>query len=144
VQIPRIGLDARVEPVGVDPASRAVGLPSDGQTVVRYRHSAAPTQPGSAVLTAHVDYDGQRGPFYELRLLEPGDTITVELDDGARQQFEVVARRSYARDELPRRRIFASSGPPVLSLVTCGGGFNETERRYNANVVVFTVPVDPS
>ena len=144
VQIPRIGLDARVEPVGVDPASRAVAVPPDGQTVAWYRHSAAPTQPGSAVLTAHVDYDGQRGAFFELRLLQPGDTITIELDDGVRQQFEVAARKSYARDELPRQRIFGSDGPPMLTLVTCGGGFNETERSYDSNVVVFALPVDAS
>jgi len=144
VQIPRIGPDARVEPVGVDPASRAVAVPPDGQTVAWYRHSAAPTQPGSAVLTAHVDYGGKRGAFFELRLLQPGDTITIELGDGAHEQFEVLARRSYARDRLPRQRIFSSDGPPVLTLVTCGGGFNETDRSYDSNVVVFAVPVDPS
>jgi hypothetical protein len=144
VQIPRIGLDARVEPVGVAPDSRAVAVPPDGQTVAWYRHSAAPTQPGSAVLTAHVDYDGNRGAFFQLRLLQPGDTITIELDDGAREKFEVVARRSYARDRLPRQRIFGSGGPPVLTLVTCGGGFNETDRSYDSNVVVFAVPADPS
>ncbi len=144
LRIPDIGVRSNVKPVGVDPDSKQVEVPSDRTTVAWYTHSPSPGDAGSAVLTAHVDLNGGPGAFFELRKLEPGAVVTVGYEDGSKQRFEVVARRSYLKDELPNRRIFAQDGKPVLTLITCGGGFNETEREYDSNVVVYAVPADAS
>lgn len=140
--IPAIEHRSSVDATGVDARTRELAVPESAEGVVWYQHGPSPGASGSAVLAGHVDYNGVAGAFYRLRELEPGDRIAVSFDDGSRQRFEVVARRRYKRDELPTDRVFASGGRPVLTLITCGGRFDESERRYAANVVVFAVPLE--
>jgi hypothetical protein len=51
-----------------------------------------------------------------------------------------VARTTYEKNELPLDIIFSREGPPVLTPITCGGGFNSEIGRYDSNVVVYAVP----
>jgi sortase (surface protein transpeptidase) len=116
-------------------------VPSDRFTVAWYRFGASPGQPGSAVLAGHVDFGDGRAVFYRLGKLEPGAIVAVGFGDGSEQRFRVIARRLYGKDALPAR-IFAHGGKPVLTLITCGGGYDRSVRSYDGNVVVFAVPVD--
>jgi hypothetical protein len=52
----------------------------------------------------------------------------------------VVARRSYGKQDLPDL-LFTRAGSPFLTLVTCGGVFDQSTRHYSDNVVVYAVPV---
>jgi len=139
LQIPRLGIRAGIMPAGVEGRGRLLELPDDGRRIAWYRFGPGPGEPGSAVLAAHVDYEGRPGAFYELRRLEPGDRVVVRLSGGRNLAFRVAARRTYAKDALPRR-LFASRGRPVLTLVTCGGSYDERTRSYARNVVVVAVP----
>ncbi len=117
-------------------------VPDNVTDVAWYEFGPSPGEPGSAVLAAHVDLAGQGpGVFFELRELEVGDLIEVAYADGLRKNFRVVARARYDKAELPLDAIFAREGPPVLTLVTCGGSFNRTSRTYDSNDVVYAVPV---
>lgn len=140
--IPVLGVEAPVEPHGVDLRTGQMSVPGNVTEVAWYEHGPAPGEGGSAVLAAHVDQVG-RGPgvFFRLRELEPGDEIIVGHSDGTRTRFSVVARILYQKDELPLDAIFANSGAPVLTLVTCGGGFDSSRQSYEGNVVVFATPV---
>ena len=141
--IDRIEVDAPVVPTGVDSDSGQMAVPSNVDDVAWYRYGSSPGAPGSAVLAAHVDLASQGpGVFFELRTLEPGDVVTVDYDDGSSRRFVVEARTIYTKDELPLDAIFARTGDPVLTLVTCGGAFNETAQNYDSNVVVYAVPND--
>jgi sortase (surface protein transpeptidase) len=94
------------------------------------------------VLAAHVDLAGSGpGVFFDLGSLEPDDSISVTHEDGSVSRYRVVARTVYDKDELPLEAVFARDGRPVLTLVTCGGGFSRSARRYDSNVVVSAVPV---
>jgi hypothetical protein len=70
-----------------------------------------------------------------------GDIIEVEFSDGSKSLFGVEARTTYQKDELPVETIFAKGGSPVLTLITCGGGFSESSGSYDSNVVVYAVPI---
>jgi sortase (surface protein transpeptidase) len=140
LRIPALGVDAPVTPVGVDAATREVLVPEDSATVGWYRHGPSPGQPGSAVLAGHVDYGEGRAVFYRLGKLEPGAVVVVGFGDGSERRFRVVARRLYGEDDLPAR-VFAVSGRPVLTLITCGGSYDASARSYEGNVVVYAVPV---
>jgi sortase (surface protein transpeptidase) len=95
------------------------------------------------VLAAHVDTAEQgAGAFFRLRELRPGDEVVVDYDDGSSGRFIVEARVTYDKDSLPLHRVFARDGSPVLTLVTCGGGFSRSSRSYDSNVVVYAVPAD--
>ncbi len=124
--------------VGYDAGAAEMEVPGSAAEVGWYRFGASPGQDGSAVLAAHVDFNGRPGAFYDLHRLEAGATVVVVMDDGTRQRWEVVARRQYGKELLPTDAIFARDGEPTLALITCGGPFDG--RRYEDNVVVFARP----
>lgn len=142
LRIGAIGVDAPIEAVGVDRRTGEMELPANVRQVAWYRFGPSPGQPGSAVLAAHVDYENQGpGVFFNLRTLDPGDRVEVGFEDGESRSFEVAARSIYRKDELPLDIVFARQGAPVLTLITCGGGFNPSIGHYDSNVVVYALPV---
>ena len=139
LRIPSLGIDAPVLPVGVDalgemevPAATDVGW---------YRFGPAPGAAGSAVLAAHVDYDGRRGVFFELRRLQPGARLAVTFADGSVQVYEVDEMAQIHKGDLAASGVFDRKGPPRLALITCGGSFDADARSYRDNVVALAAPV---
>ncbi len=138
-----IGLDAPIIALGLVDSTGQMEVPEDVREVGWYRYGSAPGEVGSAVLAAHVDGYGQgRGAFFDLRELGPGDEIRIVDEDGVEQLFIVGGRATYGKDELPLDVIFSRSGGAILTLVTCGGGFNETDHSYDSNVVVYAIPAE--
>jgi LPXTG-site transpeptidase (sortase) family protein len=126
-----------VVPVGVDERG-AMAVPEDVRTVGWYRYGPRPgASSGSSVLSGHVDDRVQgRGAFADLGEVEPGDPVEVELADGTRLAYRVRTIERIAKDQLAVDRLFTRSGPPRITLVTCGGDFDRTTRTYEENVVV--------
>lgn len=141
IELPSLGNEAAIVPVGVDPDSSSMQIPSDVDLVGWYRFSSSPGQPGSSVLVGHVDSAAQGpGAFFLLRDLEVGSPVVIRLQGGAILRFRVEARRSYPKESLPPL-VFRRFGPPGLALITCGGAFDFATRHYADNVVVFAVPL---
>ena len=67
--------------------------------------------------------------------------MRLDLADGGTRTYQVVERAQYPKTALPAERIWASTGPETLVLITCGGAFNPEIRRYADNIVVYAVPV---
>lgn len=142
LRIPGIFVDAPVERYGIDSATGQMDVPSNVTDVGWYEFGPKPGQPGSSVLAAHVDLEGQGpGVFFDLQTLLPGDEIEIQYDDGRTKIFKVDASTTYLKEELPLDAIFSRDGPPILTLITCGGGFNSNVGRYDSNVVVYARPV---
>lgn len=146
----------RPRPVGLQMQSidvarfpvRAVGLEPDGQMEIPdeteigwYQYGATAGQPGATVLAAHVSWNRTSGPFAQLGRVEPGERIEVTLDDGSIRHYEVTERAVYGKLELPRERLWRTTGDETLVLITCGGDYNPDIRRYRENIVVYAVPV---
>jgi sortase (surface protein transpeptidase) len=143
LRIERIGIEAPIKPYGVDQRTGEMDVPRNVTDVAWYKHGPAPGESGSAVLAAHVDLSDQgKGIFFNLKDLAEGDQIFVTFDNGTEAGFLVVARTMYSKDELPIHSIFSRSGPPTLTLITCGGGFNASVNRYDSNVVVYATSID--
>ena len=142
--IPDLDVDAEIRSVGYDAGQEAMEVPRDAATIGWYRYGPAPGAEGSAVLAAHVTWDGERGPFYALGDLGPGALIRVEFSDGTSTEFQAVSRATYAKPDLPSERLFARDVPPVLQLITCGGDRSANGRTYEDNVVVTAVVTDGS
>jgi sortase (surface protein transpeptidase) len=129
-------------PAGVE-KNGEMEVPDNVVDVAWYKFGPAPGEAGSAVLAAHVDLDSQGpGVFFELSTLEPGSVIYVDFDDGSTRAFRAEARAIYDKDALPTNAIFSRHGPPVLTLITCGGDFNRSIRSYESNVVADAVPAE--
>jgi LPXTG-site transpeptidase (sortase) family protein len=144
LRIPSIGVDAPIVATGVDPSGQ-MAIPDNVQDVAWYKFGSIPGDAGSAVLAAHVDLAGQgKGVFFDLHELEQGDLVQIGFSDGTVGWFVVRARTTYRKQELPLDTVFARSGTPVLTLVTCGGAFSHSTHRYDSNVVAYAVPIaDP-
>jgi hypothetical protein len=140
VRISSIGVDAAVISVGIDQLTTRMQVPADISKVGWYRFGPSPGGPGSALLVGHVDSSALgAGVFFRLRDLPVDAIVVVDFTDGSIARFRVVGRRSYPKDDLPTR-LFARSGNPVLTLITCGGAFDRTTGHYEDNVVVYAVP----
>ncbi len=125
---------------------RAVGVEGDGKMEIPgvrevgwYRYGAAPGQPGSTVLAAHVAYDGVDGVFRHLDDLESGDAVSVTMGDGSTRSYVVTEVSQHPKTDLPPEA-FARDGAERLVLITCGGEFDSSADSYEDNVIAYAEP----
>lgn len=141
LRIPRISVDARIVPVGVNRFGE-MDTPNDAWTVAWYAPGFKPGESGNSVLAGHVDYI-RIGPavFWNLRLLQPGDRLQVVAADEQQYEFEVKEVQRYLANDAPVERIFGENPHRGLNLITCGGTFNARSGEYDQRVVVYTEAV---
>lgn len=141
LHIPSIDVDAKIGAIGVE-ANGDLEVPENVRNVGWYRFGPAPGEAGATVIAGHVDSRAQGpGAFFDLRSLDVGALVRVTDDDGDRQRYEVVARRTYGKSVLPTDELFSREGPSQLILITCGGNFDATAGSYQDNVVVYAQPL---
>jgi sortase (surface protein transpeptidase) len=134
--------------LGVHVPIRPVGLLADGSMEIPAATEAGWFSPGtrpgapfgSAVIAAHIDYDGRPGAFFRLRELPLGARVTVTRDDGSTLGYVVVERTQVPKAELPTDELFRTTGGPMLTLITCGGAFDAGRGHYEDNIVVRAAP----
>jgi hypothetical protein len=131
--------DARIVPVGF--ASNGDLAVPGVDAVGWYRFGAALTRPGSLVLAAHIAFDGKDGIFRHLDDLEQGDEVSVHGADGEAHRYRIESVERFRKDALPEDRIWSTSGPSQLVLITCGGRFDRSVGHYEDNVVAFATPL---
>lgn len=131
--------DAVVVPVGVNLDDSTLEVPPADQ-VGWYRFGSAPGQPGSAVLAAHIAYDGVDGVFRRLEEVDVGSTVVVGFDDGTTLRYRIDELRQYDKDALPDS-LWERDGDQRLVLITCGGAFNPDLRSYESNTVAIATPL---
>lgn len=142
IELPALHIVANVVPKGIDPASGQMAIPATPDEVGWYRFGARPGDPGSAVLAGHVDMAGYGpGAFFELDRLLPGSEVIVHMSDGTSRRLEVVETTRVPKAQLDLDAVFDNTGPARVTLITCGGAFNRTDRTYNDNVVSSLRPV---
>jgi len=117
-------------------------LPPDPDTVGWWAGGAAPGQgAGSAVLAGHIDAAGYgRGALAALLDVGIGDSVEVTDTAGLVLHYVVTARVAYPKAGLPVA-LFRTDGPPMLTLVTCGGPFDSATHHYRDNIVVSAAPI---
>ncbi|MHB8577403.1 MAG: class F sortase [Dehalococcoidia bacterium] len=138
ISIPRIGVNARIVPVG-EAADGSMAAPNNPYDVGWWEPGFRPGEAGSAVIGGHVDYAGYGAAvFWNLKLLRAGDPIVVAAEDGSSTTFVVSEIDSYAyNDTSVIDRVFRAVGEPQLNLITCGGTFDPRTHNYNQRIVVY-------
>ncbi len=153
LRIPAIGVDAAVgaRTVGAD---GEMTLPHGPADIVWYDMSqwtglgGTIGGGGNAIFAGHVDYNApvsyagelgfaDRVPFrgggvlIALSTLSPGDTIEIDFQ-GETLRYVVAWRQRVSATDQPRWNEIWSADVAVdsITLVTCGGEFNFTERSY--------------
>lgn len=140
IRIDAIDVDAPVDAFGLDSRGR-MDVAANTTDVSWYENGPIPGQAGSAAMAAHVVWHGKKGVFHRLKDLEPGDPVEITYEDGGGATFVAVARATYDKQELPLDVVFATNGPPVLTLVTCGGNFSAASGHYDSNIVIYAIPL---
>lgn len=137
VRIPRLGIDAMVEQVGLD-SDGAMDVPKSYETVGWYKLGPRPGMRGNAVIAGHLDSKTGPAVFWRLRELRPGDSILVIGADGVEHRFTVRVMENYPYNNAPLERIFGSTDQISLNLITCGGIFDRGSQNYDKRLVVYT------
>jgi LPXTG-site transpeptidase (sortase) family protein len=138
LMIPKIGLDAAVEYVGLTTGG-AMAAPAAPDTVGWYEFGPRPGNVGSAVIDGHSGYaDGTPASFDELPALVKGDRLYVKDASGRLASFVVRTTRLYARDA-NAAEVFASTAGRRLNLITCTGSFDVAAGTHSERLVVFAV-----
>ena len=131
--------DAEIIPVGVNQDDLSFEVPPADQ-VGWYEYGSAPGEAGSAVLAAHIAYNGEDGVFRYLENVEIGAVVVVGFDDGTSMRYQIEDVAEYDKEALPDS-LWSRDGREQLALITCGGAFNYAEDSYESNTVAIAVPL---
>jgi len=138
LKIPSLGVNAKVESVGIK--AGAMATPSNFDNVAWYSLGAKPGAPGSAVFAGHVNNALLKsGVFERLSQMKTGDYITVEDSTGKALVYKVSSVEEYQPDA-PTDALFATAGPSRLVLITCDGDWVSSARSYDKRLVVIAEP----
>ena len=135
IDIPRLGTHAQVVPLGQDDDG-TMQAPTDPDTVGWYELGVGLGVPGNALLDGHVDWGGRLRVFGLLRQLGPGDTVQLTDDQGNVFGYTVDWTRLYEADTAPLDDIFAQGPDEEITLITCGGQFDQGSHMYLSRWVV--------
>ncbi len=146
LRIPRIGVDATIQSVGLTTdGSGEMAVPTNFTDVGWYEKGPRPGALGSAVIAGH--YNGRnvpRGVFFDLHRLETGDHVLVTDEARVTHTFKVVAVRTYTHDA-PTAEVFVGTDMSArLNLITCAGNWLSALRVFEERTVVFTELVSES
>jgi LPXTG-site transpeptidase (sortase) family protein len=132
--VPAIGVNAPVEPLGLDSQGR-MATPSRADNVGWYSPGAAPGDVGNAVIDGHLDWTTGPAVFWKLGRLRRGDEMTVTRADGSQAKF-VVQSTSVMPYDASTDSLFTRAGPPSLTLITCSGTWDRQRGTYLQRLVV--------
>jgi len=137
LHIPSIKLDAPVVPVGILDNGQ-MDVPQSSDIVGILAPSIMPGEPGTAIMSGHVDSKTGPAIFYPLKKLKPGDPVLISNEDGQYLVFQVTSIESYITSEAPLDKIFDDTDQSLLNLITCTGKYNRKLGTHEKRLVVYT------
>ncbi|WP_367125559.1 class F sortase [Streptomyces phytohabitans] len=136
IRVPSLGIAQGLSGLRVQQGGQ-LDVPEDPSSIGWWSDGPRPGDPGAAVVVGHVDSATGPAVFHGLSSLRPGNKIAIRRDDGTEVVFTVRALRQYEKDSLPGNRVFTTTGPPALRLITCGGTYDRERGEYSDNLVVY-------
>jgi LPXTG-site transpeptidase (sortase) family protein len=135
LQIPALGLDARVERLGVTKQG-VMDVPSNVWDVGWLQTGIRPGGRGNAVIDGHRDSASGPAIFMHLDRIKAGDTVLVSDAGGRQLTFVVDGVDRYSVQRPPLDAIFGPSDERRLNLITCTGAYDRSRHDYNERLVV--------
>ena len=139
IEIKKLGVDAQVEQAGLDHHGD-MQVPVNACDVAWYKPGPVPGAAGDAVIDGHLDWTSGPSVFWNLHQLRRGDEIDIIQAGGGVVRFIVSRLRTVAHTTF-QTGLFASTGPPMLSLYTCAGSWEPWARTYSERLIVDAVLV---
>ncbi|WP_340684568.1 class F sortase [Amycolatopsis coloradensis] len=138
IDVPKIEATSSLIPLGLN-ADDTIEVPPVTRPMQAgwYVHAPTPGEVGPSVILGHVDGNKQKGIFFRLKELAPGDKVSITREDGVTAEFAVTKVERVAKDRFPTDAVYGDTAEPELRLITCGGVFDKASRNYLDNVIVF-------
>jgi sortase (surface protein transpeptidase) len=136
IRIPAIGVDAGVEPLEVD-ENGMLPAPATNEGTGWWRDGPEPGERGPAVIAGHVDSFQGPAVFFRLTEIGSGDEIFIDRRDGSTAVFAAARIEQHGKESFPTQAVYGDVPDPQLRLITCGGEFDDTARRYLDNIIVY-------
>lgn len=137
IEIPAIGVDAAIVPVGLLKDGQ-MEAPKEYDGTGWFEPGYRPGAHGNSVIAGHVDHYTGPAVFYDLRRLRPGDELIVTGESGERRTFLVERLERYVADVAPLEAIFGPADEARLNLITCAGTYNRKTKQRDERLVVFS------
>lgn len=142
--IPALGINSTWIPLGWLPNGITMDSPPGPEDLGWYTFTAQPGDSSNAVFSGHVDWHtGAPALFEHLSDLGPGSEIDVMRADGRLVTYHVISSTWYGLYETPAAPIIAPSALPEVTLITCGGVFNQSRREYDQRLIVRAIADSP-
>ncbi|MGA5171037.1 MULTISPECIES: class F sortase [Streptomyces] len=136
--IPSIGVDAPFTDLAIGPSGRLDAPPPDETNLVGwFAAGPSPGERGTAIVAGHLDTTTAPAVFASLRTLSLGSDINIVRKDGTTASFVVDAVDNFPQDRFPDDLVYADTPDAQLRLITCGGSYDRSKKRYTENTVVF-------
>lgn len=140
IDIPEIGAHSTLVQLGLNQDSTIEVPPvSTPLQAGWYSYSPTPGEIGPAIILGHVDGGGQKGIFYRLKELVPGEEISVSRQDGSTVRFAVTKVDQVSKSTFSSDDVYGDTADPELRLITCGGSFDRAAHSYRDNIIVYAV-----
>ena len=138
IDIPKIGAHSSLIPLGLNP-DNTIQVPPVTTPLQAgwYTYAPTPGEIGPAVVLGHVDGNHQKGIFFRLKELAPGDRVSITRKDGTTASFEVTKVHQVPKKDFEGEGVYDDTPGPELRLITCGGVFDRSAHNYVDNIVVY-------
>jgi sortase (surface protein transpeptidase) len=137
VQIPAIGVDSGLIPLGLKANSDQLKAPLDFDSAGWFKDGTVPGDIGPAVIDGHIDSPTAPAVFAKLHELEAGDKILVTLSTGDVKSFTVTSSMAAPKDDFPTEEVYGPTPTAQLRVITCDGAIDPDTGKYLDNLVVF-------
>ncbi|MDX1765548.1 MAG: class F sortase [Candidatus Saccharimonadales bacterium] len=132
-----ISLDASITTVGKEDDG-TLGTPPFTEDIAGwYKLGPSPGELGPAIINGHVGTYRGWSVFKDLHKLGPGDEISIKRKDNTTVQFVVTKVDQYDINNFPTDNVYSDIDHAGLRLITCGGTFDSSSKRYSHNTVVY-------
>ncbi len=139
--IPGLGIDSYLQNVGVD-QNQEIAVPNNIHVGGWFVNSVRPGEKGLSIIDGHLNGRAGDGIFIDLEKIEEGATYEIEFGDGSRKTFRAVSVSTVDLADAPS--VLFSQDPAItnqLTLITCGGQYDRTERLYDKRIIVTSEPI---
>ena len=127
IRVPSVGIDAEVRTVGYTFEQGALQYDTPRHEAGHYVGSAAPGEPGNAVIAGHVAARSGTAVFQQLPDVDVGAVIEVYRGETV-YRYLVTELRVVPPDEI---EVMAATGDATLTLITCF-----PDRNYEDRLIV--------
>jgi LPXTG-site transpeptidase (sortase) family protein len=122
LDIPKLGVHARVRPLGIK-NDNTLKAPTNGYDVGWYDASSRPGENGAMLIDGHSNVLGKSAVFAHLGKLAAGDVIKVTRGDSVVLTYTVRTVQTVDDDKVDMGSLLVSAdtAKPGLNLITCAG-----------------------